>query len=118
MKLFSKFSLPKATVGLDIGNHSVKLVKIVHLKEGYFLEAVGIKELPAGTIEGSEIKKRDVLIDAISNLVNQCDPSIVEVVISMSGHGIISDKFIFKIDSNDNAEEMILWKPAREAPSM
>lgn len=116
MKLFTKFSSQKATVGLDIGNHSIKLAKVVHLKEGYFLEAVGIKEIPAGTIEGSEIKKRDVLIEAISNLVNQCDPSIVEVVISMSGHGIISDKFVFKIDSNDNPEEMILWEAGQRSP--
>ncbi len=116
MKLFKNINTRKATVGLDIGNHSIKLVKIVHLKEGYFLEAVGIKELPPGTIEGSDIKKRDVLIEAISNLVNQCDPSIVEVVISMSGHGIISDKFIFKIDSNDNAEEMILWEAGQRSP--
>ncbi len=116
MKLFTKLSSRKATVGLDIGNHSIKLVKVVHLKEGYFLEAVGIKELPAGTIEGSDIKKRDVLIDAISNLVNQCDPSIVEVVTSMSGHGIISDKFIFKIDPNENAEELILWEAGQRSP--
>lgn len=116
MKIINKLQTRKATVGLDIGNHSIKLVKIVHQKDGYFLEAVGIKELPPGTIEGSDIKKKDVLIEAISNLINQCDPSIVEVVISMSGHGIISDKFIFKIDSNDNAEEMILWEAGQRSP--
>lgn len=116
MKLFKKLRTHKATVGLDIGNHSIKLVKLIHQKDGYFLEAVGIKELPPGTIEGSDIKKRDVLIEAISNLINQCDPSTVEVVISMSGHGIISDKFIFKINSNENAEEMILWEAGQRSP--
>jgi type IV pilus assembly protein PilM len=87
-----------------------------HHKKGHILEAAGIEELPSGIIEGSEIKNRDVLIDKITNLVNKCDPSIVDVNISMSGHGIISDKCIFKIDPSENAEEMILWEASQRSP--
>lgn len=116
MKLFKKLSGHKTTVGLDIGNHSIKLVKLLHQKDGYYLEAIGIKDLLPGTIQGREIKKRDLLIAAINDLINQCDPSIVEVVISMAGNGILSDKFIFKIDSNDNAEELILWEAGQRSP--
>ena len=83
MGIIQKLRGEFTTTGLDIGNHSVKLVKLRHLREGYFLEAAGIKELPAGTIEGSEIKNRDALIDSIVTLVNQCDPTIVEVVFAM-----------------------------------
>lgn len=116
MNLFGKLNSPRSTVGLDIGNHSIKLVKLQHRREGYFLEATGIKELPPGTIEGSEIKNKDALSSAITNLVNQCDPSITEVVISMSGHSIISDKFVFKVESNENAEELILWEAGQRSP--
>jgi len=116
MNIFHKLRGEQTTAGLDIGNHSLKLVKLRHLKNGYYLEAAGIKELLPGTIEGSDIKNRDALIDAISTLVNQCDPSTVEVVISMSGHGIISDKCIFKIDPGENAEEMILWEAGQRSP--
>lgn len=101
---------------MDIGNHSLKLVKVRHLRNKYFLEAAGIKELPAGTMEGSEIKNREALIESIATLVNQCDPSIVEVVVAMSGHGIISDKCTFKIDPNENAEELILWEAGQRSP--
>jgi type IV pilus assembly protein PilM len=116
MDLLQKIRGQRSTVGLDIGNHSIKLVKLLYQKSGYFLEATGIKELPPGTIEGSEIKNKDILADAITKLINQCDPSIVEVVISMSGHGIISDKFIFKINPNENAEELILWEAGQRSP--
>ncbi|MFP4163147.1 MAG: type IV pilus assembly protein PilM [Chitinispirillaceae bacterium] len=116
MEFLKRLQGQQSTVGLDIGNHSLKLVKLRHQKDGYFLEATGIKELPKGTIEGSEIKKKDVLTDAITHLVNQCDPSIVEVVLSMSGHGIISDKITFKIDPNENAEELILWEAGQRSP--
>jgi type IV pilus assembly protein PilM len=116
MNILNKFRDRQSTVGLDIGHYSAKLVKLHHAKEGYILDAAGIKELPPGTIEGSEIKKRDALIDVISTLVNQCDRSIVDVVVSMSGHGIISDKFTFKIDSKENAEELILWEAGQRSP--
>lgn len=116
MNFLGKIRGYTSTAALDIGNHSLKLVKLRQVKGGYFLEATGIKELPPGTIEGSEIKKRDVLIEAITTLVNQCDPSIVEVVFSMSGHGIISDKFTFKVNPNENAEELILWEAGQRSP--
>ncbi len=116
MSLFKKMGGRGSTVGLDIGNHTLKIVKLRHQKDGYFLEATGIKELPKGTIEGGEIKKRDALIDAITGLVNQCDPSIREVVFSMGGHGIISDKITFKIEDDDNAEELILWEASQRSP--
>jgi type IV pilus assembly protein PilM len=116
MNILQRLRGENSVTGLDIGNHSLKLVKLRHQKSGYHLEAAGIRELPAGTIEGSEIKNRDALIDTITTLVNQCDPSIVEVAISMSGHGIISDKVTFKIDPNENAEEMILWEAGQRSP--
>jgi len=116
MNLLEKLRGHTTTAALDIGNHSLKLVKLRHVKGGYFLEAAGIKELPAGTIESGEIKKKDVLIETLTTLVNQCDPSIVEIVFSMSGHGIISDKFTFKIEPGENAEELILWEAGQRSP--
>lgn len=116
MNFFEKLNPRQCTVGLDIGNHSIKLVKLIHKKHGFFLEATGIKELPIGTIDGSEIKKKDILVDSISKLVNQCDPDITDVVISMSGHSIISDKITFKNENNENAEEMILWEAGNRSP--
>jgi len=116
MSLFKKTGGRGTTVGLDIGNHTLKIVKLRHQKDGYFLEATGIKDLPKGTIEGGEIKKRDALIDAINHLVNQCDPSIREIVFSLGGHGIISDKITFKIEDDDNAEELILWEASQRSP--
>ncbi|MBN1308345.1 MAG: type IV pilus assembly protein PilM [Chitinispirillaceae bacterium] len=116
MNILGKLRGQSSTAALDIGNHSIKLVKLRHLKNSYFLEATGIKELPDGTIEGGEIKKREVLIEVLTKLVNECDPSIVEVVFSMSGHGIISDKFTFKIEPGENAEELILWEAGQRSP--
>jgi type IV pilus assembly protein PilM len=118
----AKFSLFKSlrgestSVGLDIGTYAIKLVKIRQQKDGIFLDATGIQELPPGTIEGSDIKNKDALISALTTLINKCDPSIVEVVVSMSGHGIISDRMTFKVETGENPEELILWQATQRSP--
>jgi type IV pilus assembly protein PilM len=116
MNLLNALRGNRVTVGLDIGSHSIKLAKVQHRKDGFFLEATGIKELKPGTIENGAIKNRDALMDAVSTLINQCDPSIVNVVISITGHGILSDKFHFKFESSENAEETILWEAGQRPP--
>jgi len=116
MNFFKRMQGQNSTVGLDIGNHSLKLVKLRHHKDAYHLEATGIKELPKGTIENGEIRKKDLLIESITHLINQCDPSIVEVVFSMSGHGIISDKVTFKIEDEADSDELILWEASQRSP--
>lgn len=105
-----------STVGLDIGSYSIKLAKINHVKSQYHLEAVGIRELKPGIVENGDVKDKDGLVDAVTSLINDCDPSIVDVVISMSGQGILSEKFNFKVDTNDNVEEIILWEAGQRSP--
>ncbi len=116
MKWLQKLTGETTTVGLDIGSHAIKIAKILHKKDGFTLQATGIKELPPGTIEGGEIRNRSAFIDAITTLINQCDPGIVDVVISMSGNGIITDKVMFKIDPSENTEEFILWEASQRSP--
>ena len=118
MNLFGNKSKGNSTVGLDIGNHSLKVVKLRHQKNGYYLEGVGIKDLPKGTIESGEIKKRDVLVDLIAEIVGKCDPSspVREVVFSISGHGIISDKIALRIDEKEDADAVIRWEASQHSP--
>lgn len=116
MEWLRKLQGSQSTVGLDIGSHSLKLAKVTRRKDDYFLEATGIKELQPGTIVNGDIKNKDELISAVATLINQCDPSITQIVISMSGHGILSDKFLFKMNPNENIEEVILWEAGQRSP--
>jgi type IV pilus assembly protein PilM len=117
MELLSRIRGEAATVGLDIGSHSLKLAKIRHRKDGgHLLEAVGIKELKPGTIENGQIREPADFIEAVQHLINQCDPATVEVVIAMSGHGILSDTLRFKVSPDENAEETILMEAGNRSP--
>lgn len=116
MALFSSLKKSVSRVGLDIGSRSLKLVEIKENNEGLYLSAVGVKELPEGVISSGDIKDKRAFVEAVTTLVNQCDPSIVDVVISLGGQGILSDKFNVKIEPNENVEETILWEASQKSP--
>ncbi|MDH4156984.1 MAG: pilus assembly protein PilM [candidate division Zixibacteria bacterium] len=112
--MFSRSS--KSTVGLDIGASSIKLVKLDHTSNGHTVSAIGIRELPPDVIVADEIKDREALIFNIQSLIDQTDPRIKDVVVSVSGHGVITDRFTIGKKTGAEAEQAILFETEQRAP--
>ena len=112
--MFSRGS--KSTIGLDIGANSVKLVKLDHTKAGYSVAAIGIREFPPEAIVADEIRDREAVIFNIQSLIDQTDPKIKDVVVSISGHGVITDRFTIDKKSGAEAEQAILFETEQRAP--
>ena len=112
--MFSRGS--KSTIGLDIGANSVKLVKLEHTKTGYSVSAIGIREFPPEAIVADEIRDREAVIFNIQSLIDQTDPKIRDVVVSISGHGVITDRFTIDKKSGSEAEQAILFETEQRAP--
>ena len=112
--MFSKGS--KSTIGLDIGANSVKLVKLDHTKAGYSVAAIGIREFPPEAIVADEIRDREAVIFNIQSLIDQTDPKIKDVVVSISGHGVITDRFTLDKKTGAEAEQAILFETEQRAP--
>jgi len=112
--MFSRGS--KSTIGLDIGANSVKLVKLEHTKAGYSVSAIGIREFPPEAIVADEIRDREAVIFNIQSLIDQTDPKIKDVVVSISGHGVITDRFTIDKKSGAEAEQAILFETEQRAP--
>jgi len=106
----------KSTVGLDIGANSIKLVKLDHGKDGYSVSAIGIRELPSEAIVADEIRDREAVIFNIQSLIDQTDPKIRDVVVSISGHSVITDKFTIDKKTGPEAEQAILFETEQRAP--
>jgi type IV pilus assembly protein PilM len=106
----------KLAVGLDIGANSIKLVKLKKKGETYTLKALAIKELPLGVIADEEFKDRDAVIFDLQSLIDQTDPKIKDVVVSISGHGVITDKIVMDRKSGAEAEQAILFEAEQRAP--
>ncbi len=112
--MFSRGS--KTTIGLDIGANSVKLVKLDHTKTGYSVSAIGIREFPPEAIVADEIRDREAVIFNIQSLIDQTDPKIKDVVVSISGHGVITDRFTIDKKTGAEAEQAILFETEQRAP--
>ena len=112
--LFSKKN--KSTVGLDVGASSVKLVKLDRSKGGLSLSALGIRELPPEAIVADEVRDREAVIFNIQSLIDQVDPKIKDVVVSISGYGVITDKFTIDKKSGSEAEQAILFEAEQRSP--
>jgi type IV pilus assembly protein PilM len=104
------------TVGLDIGASSIKLVKMENHGGNFAIRAMGIRDLPVEAIVSEEIKDRDTVIFNIQSLVEQTDPKIKEVVLSISGHGVLTDKITIDKKSGAEAEQAILFEAEQRAP--
>ena len=110
------FGKSKSTVGLDIGANSLKLVKLDHTKSGYSVSAIGIRELPPEAIVSDEIRDREAVIFNIQSLIDQTDPRIRDVVVAISGHGVITDRFTIDRKTGAEAEQAILFETEQRAP--
>jgi len=106
----------KVTTGLDIGASSIKLVQMENRGGNYAIRTMGIRELPIEAIVSEEIKDRDTVIFNIQNLIEQTDPHIREVVLSISGHGVLTDKYTIDKKSGAEAEQAILFETEQRAP--
>jgi type IV pilus assembly protein PilM len=112
--LFSRKN--KSSVGLDVGANSIKLVKLDHSKSGYSVSAIGIRELPPEAIVADEVRDREAVIFNIQSLIDQTDPKIRDVVVSVSGHGVITDRFTLDKKTGAEAEQAILFETEQRAP--
>nr|MBN2276145.1 type IV pilus assembly protein PilM [candidate division Zixibacteria bacterium] len=112
--LFSRGS--KSTVGLDVGANSIKLVKLERNKDSHSVTALGIRELPPEAIVSDEIKDREAVIYNIQSLIDEIDPKIKNVVVSISGYGVITDKFVIDKKSGSEMEQAILFEAEQRSP--
>lgn len=115
--ILSRVKGESATVGLDIGNYAVKLVKIVHTRSGPKLVAHGYAELKPDTLSNGEIKNREALLEAITSLVHSTDQEIKDVVLSLSwSFGVLGDRIQLKSQRGKSDEDTILSEASQRPP--
>lgn len=108
-----------STVGIDIGNYSVKISRIAHRPQGPVLIGAGIHVLKPETIVAGEIKNRDELLQGLTSLVHRTDPTgkIKDVILSLSwSYGVIADRIRLKSNKMESDEEVILMEAGQRSP--
>ena len=110
------FGKKKSTVGLDIGSSSIKIVEIVHDRSGDRLVNYGISEPLSEAIVDGEIMDRQLVHEAITNLLESRQIRSRDVVTAVSGRAVIVKKILMDRLSEEDAKEAIQWEAEQHVP--
>ena len=93
MTLFQRlpyFGRKPLLTGLDIGSHSIKLVRLKARPGGYQLVNFGVMPLPARAIVDHTITDEDSVITALRNLVRMEKISATDTAVAMPGQAVLT----------------------------
>jgi type IV pilus assembly protein PilM len=111
------FRKKQSLIGLDIGSHTVKVVEIETLPGGgHRLVNFGISEPLHEAIVDGEIMDRQLVTDAIANLLEKRGIKTRCVVAAVSGRAVIAKKIAMQNLSQEDAQQAILWEAEQHVP--
>jgi len=106
----------KATVGLDIGSASVKVVRIQHGSGGYELVDFDIEPMPPGAIVSGEIREPDLVADSLKSVIKRNNLKRSDVVISLSGFAVLHDTLTMSVMSEEDAQSEVYSEVEKISP--
>lgn len=111
------FRKKQSLIGLDIGSHTVKVVELEPLpKGGHRLVNYGISEPLHEAIVDGEIMDRQLVTDAIANLLESRSIRTKHVVAAVSGRAVIVKKITMSNLSQEDADQAVLWEAEQHVP--
>jgi type IV pilus assembly protein PilM len=110
------FGKKKSTIGLDIGSSSIKVVEIVRDRSGDRLTNYGISEPLSEAIVDGEIMDRQMVHEAITNLMEARQIRSKNVVTAVSGRAVIVKKILMDRLNEEDAKEAIQWEAEQHVP--
>lgn len=110
------FGKKKSTIGLDIGSSSIKVVEIARDRSGDRLVNYGISEPLSEAIVDGEIMDRQMVHEAITNLMEARQIKSKNVVTAVSGRAVIVKKILMDRLNEEDAKEAIQWEAEQHVP--
>ncbi len=110
------FGKRKAIVGLDIGSSQIKVVELTGYPKAASILKVGIAPLLPDAIVDGEVMDREVVIDTIKALYDKFAIQAKDVVIAISGRGVIVKKITMDKMKRSDVQEQIRWEAEQHVP--
>src|SRR5882762_7386449 len=111
------FGKKQSLVGLDIGSHTIKAVELEgDSSKTYKLIRWGISAPLAEAIVDGEIMDRQLVTDAISNLLESRGIKSRNVVAAVSGRAVIVKKSLMNRLSAEDAQQAVYWEAEQHVP--
>lgn len=110
------FGKKPSLVGLDIGSHTIKAVELESTGKGHRLVNWGISVPLGEAIVDGEIMDRQLVSDAISNLLETRAIKSKTVVAAVSGRAVIVKKILMNRLSQEDAQQAVYWEAEQHVP--
>src|SRR5258705_251935 len=111
------FGKKQSLVGLDIGSHTIKAVELEPQSgKGHRMVNWGISAPLAEAIVDGEIMDRQLVTDAITNLLESRGIKSRNVVAAVSGRAVIVKKITMNRLSAEDAQQAVYWEAEQHVP--
>ncbi|MDC3250117.1 pilus assembly protein PilM [bacterium] len=107
------------SVGIDIGHHSIKVVRCSHSRDSYTLTHLHTEELPEGVFSEGEIRKTDVLAQKINEALEAVGSREVDAQIYASinrSWGVLIDRHKMPAFKSSEEERRIYEEAENHPP--
>ena len=102
--------------GLDIGSHSIKLVRLKARSGGYQLVNFGIMPLPARAVVDHTILDEDSVVTAIRNLIRMEKISAGDAAVALSGQAVLTKTLRLPRMRDRELAEAMQWEAEQHIP--
>lgn len=110
------FKKKNSTVSVDIGSSLIKVFEIDHSQDIPRIVHFGINRLLPEAIVEDEIMDRSLVVDGITECIEQAGITGKEVVTAVSGRAVIVKKIVMDKMSREDAREAIFWEAEQHVP--
>jgi len=110
------FRKKSSTISIDIGSSLIKAIEIDHSEEIPKIMHFGINRLLPEAIVEDEIMDRNLVVETITECMEQAGIDGKEVVTAVSGRGVIVKKIVMDKMSYEDAREAIYWEAEQHVP--
>lgn len=97
----------KPIIGLDIGSYSIKGIILDETKSGLILKSLGVANLPPQAIVEGSVQEKEIVVQAIRNLVKTLKIKAKAVSTSISGYSVIIKKISLPTATREELAENI-----------
>ncbi len=108
--------VPKELIGVDIGQSSVKVSKILNKNDTYTLAKYASVPLPEATIIEDEIQDEDALKAALVAAFEQAKITEPYVCLGLSGPNTVIKKIQLAGGDEDELEDQVIWEAEQYLP--
>src|SRR5574341_1869276 len=106
----------KLLVGIDIGTHSIKVVRLKLKGQGYQLLNFGLIPLRPETMVDGNIADADAVVEAIRNLMQMEKIKAKEVATAVSGQSVIVKRIRLPQMTEEELQEAIQGEAEQHIP--